>query len=103
MPAFGGDTLRKRAMDSIRATRWYPKQAENRMGSMVETRPDWVLSRQRAWGVPIAIFVNKQSGEILADAAVNARIIAAFRQDAAGFADVPIVGMREERDQFLAR
>jgi isoleucyl-tRNA synthetase len=83
MPEFGGDTLRKRAMDSIRATEWFPPQAENRMSAMVETRPDWVLSRQRAWGVPIAIFVNKKSGDILDDPAVNARIIDAFRAEGA--------------------
>jgi isoleucyl-tRNA synthetase len=83
MPEFGGDTLRQRAMESIRATRWYPRQAENRMASMVETRPDWVLSRQRAWGVPIAIFVHRESGEILDDARVNARIIDAFRHEGA--------------------
>jgi len=83
MPEFGGDTLRKRAMGSIRATRWYPKQAENRMASMVETRPDWVLSRQRAWGVPIAIFVDRESGQILDDETVNARIVEAFAQEGA--------------------
>ncbi|MGH6878541.1 MAG: isoleucine--tRNA ligase [Rhizomicrobium sp.] len=83
MPQFGGDTLRQRAMESIRVTRWYPRQAENRMASMVETRPDWVLSRQRAWGVPIAIFVNRENGEILEDEAVNARIIDAFVKDGA--------------------
>src|SRR5205814_1941127 len=80
---FGGDTLRRRAADSIRTTRWYPPQSENRIASMVESRPDWVLSRQRAWGVPIAIFVDRQSGEILEDERVNARIIAAFEQDGA--------------------
>ncbi|HEY3777814.1 MAG TPA: isoleucine--tRNA ligase [Rhizomicrobium sp.] len=83
MDKFGGDTLRARALAAIRATRWYPRQAENRMASMVETRPDWVLSRQRAWGVPIAIFVNKESGDILDDEAVNARIVKAFAQDGA--------------------
>jgi isoleucyl-tRNA synthetase len=50
---------------------------------MVETRPDWVLSRQRAWGVPLAIFVHKDSGEILNDAAVNARISEAFESEGA--------------------
>ncbi|HTT83036.1 MAG TPA: isoleucine--tRNA ligase [Rhizomicrobium sp.] len=83
MPEFGNDTLRQRAMESIRATRWYPPQAENRISSMVETRPDWVLSRQRAWGVPIAIFVDKQSGEVLDDANVNARIVEAFNKEGA--------------------
>ncbi|HEX4160089.1 MAG TPA: isoleucine--tRNA ligase [Rhizomicrobium sp.] len=83
MPEFGDDTLRQRAMEAIGATRWYPPQAENRMASMVETRPDWVLSRQRAWGVPIAIFVDKQSGEVLDDDNVNARIVEAFNKDGA--------------------
>ncbi|HEY3638458.1 MAG TPA: isoleucine--tRNA ligase [Rhizomicrobium sp.] len=83
MPEFGGDTLRQRAMGAIRATRWYPRQGENRIASMVESRPDWVLSRQRAWGVPIAIFVGKQTGEILDDDAVNARIAEAFNADGA--------------------
>jgi len=83
MPQFNGDTLRARAMQAIRDTKWYPKSGENRMGSMVETRPDWVLSRQRAWGVPIAIFVNKKSGEVLYDEKVNARIFEAFRKEGA--------------------
>ena len=50
---------------------------------MVEGRPDWVLSRQRAWGVPIALYVHRKSGEYLNDPAVNARIIEAFRDTAA--------------------
>jgi isoleucyl-tRNA synthetase len=83
MPEFSNDTLRQRAMEAIRTTRWYPPQAENRMSSMVETRPDWVLSRQRAWGVPIAIFVDRQSGEILDDDNVNARIVDAFNKEGA--------------------
>ena len=52
-------------MQAIRDTKWYPTAGENRIGAMVEGRPDWVLSRQRAWGVPLAIFVHKQTGEIL--------------------------------------
>jgi isoleucyl-tRNA synthetase len=83
MPHFGGDTLRQRAMKAIRDTKWYPKAGENRIGAMVEGRPDWVVSRQRAWGVPIAIFVNKKTGEILDDEAVNARIFEAFEKDGA--------------------
>ena len=77
-------TLRSTALDAIAATRWVPARAENRIRAMVEGRPDWVISRQRAWGVPIALYVNKQTGEYLVDPAVNARIVAAFR---AGGAD----------------
>ncbi|MGC9953651.1 MAG: isoleucine--tRNA ligase [Rhizomicrobium sp.] len=78
-----GKTLRQIAMQAIRDTKWYPKAGENRIGSMVEGRPDWVLSRQRAWGVPLAIFVDKKSGEILDDATVNDRIVEAFEKEGA--------------------
>src|SRR5438105_2869672 len=79
--AFGGDTLRQRAMNSIRQTCWYPPQSQNRIASMVESRPDWVLSRQRAWGVPIAIFVDRKSNELLVDHEVNGRIVESFRRE----------------------
>ena len=69
-----GSTLRSRALAGIAATRWIPAQGENRIRAMVEGRPDWVLSRQRAWGVPITLFVHKGSGDYLRDPAVNARI-----------------------------
>jgi isoleucyl-tRNA synthetase len=78
-----GRTLRQLAMQAIADTKWFPPQGANRIGAMVEGRPDWVLSRQRAWGVPLAIFVNKKTGEILNDPAVNARIIDAFREEGA--------------------
>ncbi len=73
-------TLRDKAMAAIEATRFVPEKGRNRIGSMVEGRPDWVLSRQRAWGVPITLFVNRQSGQYLVDAAVNARIVAAVKE-----------------------
>lgn len=75
--------LRAAALQAIDDTRWVPAQGRNRIRSMVETRPDWVLSRQRAWGVPITVFVNKKTGEILRDDEVNARIIEAVRQGGA--------------------
>jgi isoleucyl-tRNA synthetase len=72
-------TLRETAMKAITETRWVPEKGENRIRSMVEGRPDWVLSRQRAWGVPITLFVHRKTGEYLVDPQVNARIIAAVR------------------------
>ncbi len=77
-------TLRELALDAIARTRWVPARSENRIRSMVEGRPDWVISRQRAWGVPIALYVHRASGQYLNDPAVNARIVDAFR---AGGAD----------------
>jgi len=74
-----GETLRQTALQAIADTRFVPDKGRNRIGSMVEGRPDWVLSRQRAWGVPITLFVEKTSGQYLCDAAVNARIVAAVR------------------------
>ena len=72
-------TLRETAMAAIAATRFVPEKGRNRLGSMVEGRPDWVLSRQRAWGVPITLFVKKGTNQYLADPAVNARIVAAVK------------------------
>lgn len=73
-------TLRQLALRAISETRWVPEKGENRIRSMVEGRPDWVLSRQRAWGVPITLFVRKGTNQHLDDAAVNARIIAGVRE-----------------------
>jgi isoleucyl-tRNA synthetase len=75
--------LREKALRAIDATKWYPPQGRNRIRAMVETRPDWCVSRQRAWGVPIAVFVDKRTGEPLRDAAVIERIAAAFEQEGA--------------------
>ncbi len=70
-------TLRQRALNAISETRFVPEKGRNRIGSMVEGRPDWVLSRQRAWGVPITLFV-RPDGSYLQDPEVNARIVAAI-------------------------
>ncbi|QMW24177.1 isoleucine--tRNA ligase [Sandaracinobacteroides saxicola] len=78
-----GSTLRELALAAIDATRWVPAGGYNRIRAMVEGRPDWVLSRQRAWGVPITLFVHRESGEYLRDPAVNARIVAAFKEQGA--------------------
>ena len=78
-----GPTLRGLALDAIERTRWVPARAQNRIRAMVEGRPDWVISRQRAWGVPIALYVHRRSGQYLNDPLVNARILAAFREGGA--------------------
>ncbi|WP_432347018.1 isoleucine--tRNA ligase [Shinella yambaruensis] len=77
-----GTTLRSRSLAAIDDTRFVPATGQNRLRAMIESRPDWVLSRQRAWGVPIAVFAD-ENGEVLVDAAVNARIIEAFEKEGA--------------------
>ncbi|MEO5809667.1 MAG: class I tRNA ligase family protein, partial [Sphingomicrobium sp.] len=72
-------TLRQLALAAITDTRWVPEKGENRIRSMVEGRPDWVISRQRAWGVPIALFVKRGTNQPLIDHEVNARIVAAIK------------------------
>jgi isoleucyl-tRNA synthetase len=73
-------TLREVATTAIANTRFIPEKGRNRIGAMVADRPDWVISRQRAWGVPITLFVDRKSGEYLRDPAINAQIIAAVRE-----------------------
>ena len=75
-------TLRSRALAAIDATRFVPAAGQNRLRAMIEERPDWVLSRQRAWGVPICVFADGD-GNVLKDEAVNARIVGAFEKEGA--------------------
>ena len=82
IPEIGG-TLREKALAAIDATRFVPRAGYNRLRSMIETRPDWNVSRQRAWGVPIAVFVDKKTGEPLRDGEVMDRVVEAFRAEGA--------------------
>ncbi|KFC75325.1 Isoleucine--tRNA ligase [Bosea sp. LC85] len=89
-PGGNVDTLRNRALKAIKETEWVPAAGENRITGMIANRPDWVVSRQRAWGVPITVFVEKDSGTILVDPRVNAAIADAFEIEGADawFTDV---------------
>ncbi|MBP9233951.1 MAG: isoleucine--tRNA ligase [Hyphomonadaceae bacterium] len=89
-----GKTLRELSLAAIDATTFTPERGRQRIRAMVEERPDWLISRQRAWGVPLTLFVDRETGEILNDPDVNDRIVAAvekagadawFGGEAAGF------------------
>lgn len=67
--------LRNTALTAIDNTQFYPSTGRNRLKGMIETRPDWCISRQRTWGVPITVFFNKITGEVLRDQEVMDRII----------------------------
>ena len=99
-PFLHGKTLRELALAAIAQTNWYPARGANRIGAMVESRPDWVLSRQRAWGVPLAIFVEKKSGQVLNDKAVFERIEKSFEAEGADawFTSPPSRFLGEGRD-----
>ncbi|MFW5990197.1 MAG: isoleucine--tRNA ligase, partial [Campylobacterales bacterium] len=78
-----GKTLRQNALEEIERVRFYPPQGRNRLKSMIENRPDWCVSRQRDWGVPIAFFRNKQNGEILLDESILQKTALIFEKEGA--------------------
>ncbi len=80
-----GGTLRSRSLEEIKKVKWDPEWGELRISNMVETRPDWCISRQRIWGVPIAVFfcTSNKCNELLRSAEINARVVDLFAKDGA--------------------
>ena len=85
MPGGAGknDTLRTRTLAEIKKVKWDPAWGEERLSNMIQTRPDWCISRQRVWGVPIAVFLCESCGKPLNDKAVNKKVVELFRKSGA--------------------
>ena len=83
--------LRDKALKAINETTFYPDKGKERLKSMIETRPDWCVSRQRVWGVPLPIFVSKKTKEILVDDEVNEIIASIYEKEGSDcwFSDDP--------------
>jgi isoleucyl-tRNA synthetase len=77
------DGLRSRALEALESTNFYPKEGRRRLSLMIEERPDWCLSRQRSWGVPLPLFVHKKTGEVLRDEDVMDRVVSLFMREGA--------------------
>ena len=78
MPGLGDVTLRGRTLSEIKNVKWDPAWGEERMSNMIQTRPDWCISRQRVWGVPIAVFLCESCGKPLNDHAINRKVVELF-------------------------
>ncbi|MGO8795457.1 MAG: isoleucine--tRNA ligase [Candidatus Sulfotelmatobacter sp.] len=97
MPGGGGgrgsenDTLRTRTLEEIKHVKWDPAWGEERLSNMIATRPDWCISRQRVWGVPIAVFLCESCGKPLNDPAINRKVVELFARAGADawFTDEP--------------
>ena len=96
--------LRSKALKAIDDTTFYPSKGKERLKSMIETRPDWCVSRQRVWGVPLPIFVNKKSNEILIDDEVFENIAKIYEEEGSDcwFADDPqkFLGEKYKSEDF---
>jgi len=77
------DTLRTRTLEEIKHVRWDPSWGEERLSNMIATRPDWCISRQRVWGVPIAVFLCESCGKPLNDSAINRKVVELFARSGA--------------------
>ncbi len=78
MPDASGETLRQRALAEVKKVKWDPAWGEERISNMIATRPDWCISRQRIWGVPIAVFLCQGCEKPLNDAHVNRKVVELF-------------------------
>ncbi len=96
----GPEHIREKALAALDETKFVPDQARRRIGSMVANRPDWCISRQRAWGVPIPVFVHRETGEVLRDPAIADRVATVFAEEGADawFASPPSRFLGNERD-----
>jgi len=85
------NTLRSSTLEEIKKVKWDPSWGEERLSNMIETRPDWCISRQRVWGVPIAVFLCEGCGKPLNDKAINKKVVKLFRTSGADawFTDAP--------------
>ncbi len=96
--------LRSKALKAIDDTTFYPSKGKERLKSMIETRPDWCVSRQRVWGVPLPIFINKKSNEILIDDEVFENIAKIYEKEGSDcwFADDPqkFLGKKYKSEDF---
>jgi isoleucyl-tRNA synthetase len=77
------DTLRSRTLSEIKSVKWDPAWGEERLSNMIQTRPDWCISRQRVWGVPIAVFLCEGCGKPLNDHAINDKVVELFARSGA--------------------
>ena len=97
-------SLREKAIKSINETEFFPKKGKSRLMSMIETRPDWCVSRQRVWGVPLPIFINKKTNEPLRDQNVIDRIAELYEQEGSDcwFTDDPqkFLGKKYKADDY---